>query len=362
MKRLDKAFLWIHRWSGILFAAVFIVVGISGTLLTFRYELQQVAHSELKVDAPGGQPDFAAIMTSFEHDLPGSRVRFLQTNPATPDFPVRAVIEMPDESVRVRYADPVSGEPIDGDTGEAFWRAMRDLHIFLMQGLPGLFVVFASGWVLIGCSLLGTWLWAPRLKKPKIALGVRWRANIRKLMLDLHNVTGIYLLAPMLLIALTGVTLILARISPTELPTPTVPAGDAELRDTALDGLHDALSTLRAVSPEGEVRQIRFPASDGRWFTFDVDDPGAGRRTVFIDAAGGRLLMARNEGDLPLWHRLKAELGVAIHEGYILGDIGRWLVFACGLTLSFGSVSGIWLWLVRRRRKRAAGPRTARSA
>jgi uncharacterized iron-regulated membrane protein len=371
MKRLNQNFLWLHRWTGIVFAIVFVVVGLSGSLLTFRWEIQQFANPDDLVirEAVGQKPDFRAVVAGVDAETPGARVRFLQMNPAKPTFPMRVIVEMPDESIRVRYANPASGKLVDRDINEGFWRMMRNLHIFLLLGLPGLLVVFVSGWILIACSLLGVWLWAPRLKKPRIALGVRWRANPKKKMLDLHNVTGIYVLIPMLLLGLSGATLILARLSPTELPQPTVAAETAAVdsQTTVRAGyaaLSVALDTLDHHASEVSVQQVKFPTGDEPWFAFEVDDPARGYQTHFIDPSGTEVLLTLNERDLSLWDQLKAELGVAIHEGYILGDFGRWLVFVCGLTVTAGSVTGVWLWLVRRKQRqwtrsgarRACGP------
>jgi len=360
MKRLNKAFLWLHRWTGIVFAIVFIVVGLSGSLLTFRYEIQQIGNpEELRTGLSAVDwPDFVRVAASISEEIPKARVAFLQMNPAKPDFPMRVVVQMPDASVEVHYAHPLTGRLVESDINESFWRTMRDLHIFLLQGVPGLLIVFLSGWVLIACSLLGTWLWAPRLKKPRIALGVRWRASLRKLMLDLHNVTGFYVLLPMLLLALTGVTLILARLSPTELPEPQIEIDASVESPNAViageEALSNALSAVAYGSSGQVIRQIRFPTEGQPWFAFDVEDPGQGTQTLFTDGLGSALLLTLTERNLSLWNRLKAELGVAIHEGYILGNAGRWLVFVCGLTLSMGSATGVWLWLVRRKTRKPA--------
>jgi uncharacterized iron-regulated membrane protein len=356
MKKLNKIFLWCHRWSGIAFALVFIVVGLSGTLLTFRYEIQELmTPGQLMSSTDGMQADFHAVAVAIPQQLPGAQVRFLQMNAAQPAFPMRAVVELPSQEFQVWYADPQTGDLVENDIHEDFWRMMRDLHIFLLQGTAGLFVVFASGWVLIACSVLGTWLWAPRLKKPKIALGVRWKASPKKLILDLHNVTGIYPLIPMIFLGLTGATLILARLSPTEVPTPEshpeIQAAQYVEQDSSQSALAVALNTLGYNDSELFIHQVRFPNESLPWFEFRYDDPEAGFQVGYTSQSGTVSYPGYVESDLSFWAQLKGELGVAIHEGYIWGNFGRWIVFLCGITLTFGSISGVWLWLVKRRKK-----------
>jgi len=354
LRSANAFFLWFHRWSGIAFAAVFILVALSGTVLTFRYELQQAMHPEMQVEPADVDraPDFTAIAANLKSEIPGARLNFLQQNPAQPEFPIRVVYEHPLDGFDVLYADPHSARLIRSDVGEGFWRWMRELHIFLTAGMPGLFIVFASAWVLMLCSALGLWLWVPRLaRKPQVALGIRWRSGTRKLLLDLHNTTGVYLLLPMMLLGLTGATLILARLSPVDLPEPTAPAPAGFSAGTLGEPLEKALATLAAEAPAAFVRQIRLPSADLPSFRFDYDTAD-GARIAFLSADGEKLLAVHAESSRSLWDQLKGEFGVAIHEGYVAGDFGRWIVFICGITLTTGSVTGVWLWLVARRRRR----------
>lgn len=354
MSSFNAFLLRLHRWTGIVFALVFVVVALSGSLLTFRFEIQQAMHPELRPlasDAGEETPDFVAIAARLADEVEGAELLFLQRNPAQPSFPIRAVYTHPEDGFKVIYAHQQTGALIKADINDPFWRWMRELHIFLVQGMPGLFLVFVSGWVLMLCSALGLWLWVPRLlKKPKVALGIRWRAGLRKLLLDLHNATGVYLLVPIMLLALTGVTLILARIDPSELPEPD-PEVLAMSGVPVAEALERALDTVPSVSVDVVVRQIQMPREDAPWFRIDYSG-GEGAGVIFVDAGGERQILGYSERKLSLWKRLKAELGVAIHEGYIAGDIGKLIVFISGITLTTGSVTGIWLWLVARRQKK----------
>lgn len=112
------------------------------------------------------------------------------------------------------------------------------------------------------------------------------------------------------------------------------------------------MEILDREAPDAAVWQIRFPSDAGPWFRFEVSSPARGDSTLLIGAGGEGLLRRSDERDASLWARLKGELGVALHEGYIAGAAGKWIVLICGLTLTFGVVSGVWLWLKRRSRVR----------
>lgn len=349
MSTINRKLMWLHRWTGILFAGVFVVVALTGSLLTFRFEIQQMMYPDALNDPlpANQQANFSGVAERVSQTLPGSRVAFMQTNQANPDFPIRMIVQSAKGDYQVMYAGKRGERLIRQDIDEGFWRTMRNLHIFLLAAMPGLLVVFASGWVLILCSAIGIWLWWPKLKKPKIAFGIRWRSHIKKVLVDIHNAMGVYFLLPVILLSLTGCTLILSRLNPTALPKPEVSVQYEQY--PASETLARALNTIGYAEGEITVNQIQFPGPDAPYFTFDVYDAGEGYATLYLDQQGGDVLLATAERDLSLWARLKGELGVAIHEGHILGNTGRWLVFISGIVLSIGTFTGIWLWLKRRK-------------
>ncbi|WP_405225520.1 PepSY-associated TM helix domain-containing protein [Lentisalinibacter sediminis] len=345
----------VHRWTGIAFALVLLPVAVTGVLLAFQYELQQYwAPEEFDLAIPAdGRVDPVAMAASLTREFPDSTLSGLYGQRGTSGYPFRAQLVGADEHYRDVFINPYTGELIRARGGEAFWNFLRDLHVHLLVPLFGTFTVLASGVILIITSLVGIVLWWPKLRRPKLAFGIRWKAGAWSTMVDLHNVLGLYLLLPMVIISLTGVTLILGRFD----AAPPPPDVALTVAPPVNESLPQAMAILGREAPDAAVWQIRFPSERSPWYLFDVSSPASGDSTLLIGAAGEGLLRRSDGRDGSLWARLKGELGVALHEGYIAGTAGKWIVLICGLTLTFGVISGVWLWLKRRNRARRPSAR-----
>lgn len=340
----------VHRWTGIAFALVLLPVAVTGVLLAFQYEIQQYrAPDDFDLAIPAdGRVDPIAMTDALTREFPESTISGLYGQRGTTGYPFRAQLVDAGGQYSDVFVNPYTGELIQSRGGEAFWNFLRDLHVHLLVPLYGTFTVLASGVVLVVTSVVGILLWWPKLRRPKLAFGVRWKAGAWSTMVDLHNVLGLYLLLPMVIISITGVTLILGRFD----PAPPAPDVVVTTPPPVHESLPQAMAVLDAEAPDATVWQVRFPSDTSPWFRFEVASPAGGDSTLLIGAAGEGLLRRSDEHDASLWARLKGELGVALHEGYIAGTAGKWIVLICGVTLTFGVISGIWLWL--RRRSRAA--------
>ena len=69
-----------------------------------------------------------------------------------------------------------------------------------------------------------------------------------------------------------------------------------------------------------------------------------------VDAVTGRVLDVYDPLTAPLSNRI-ADAAFSVHNGEINGVVGRLLVMLTGLSLPVFYVTGIWLWLAKRRRK-----------
>lgn len=338
----------IHRWTGIAFALVLVPVAVTGVLLAFQYEIQQYrAPDDFALAIPAdGRVDPITMADSLTREFPDSALSGLYGQRGTTGYPFRAQLVDADGQYSDVFVNPYTGELIRAHGEEAFWNFLRDLHVHLLVPLFGTLTVLASGVVLVITSLAGIVLWWPKLRRPKLAFGVRWKAGIWSTVVDLHNMLGLYLLPPMVIISITGVTLILGRFDPAP-PAPDVAVAAPPPVD---ESLPQAMAVLHREAPDATVWQIRFPSDTSPWYRFELSCPVSGDSTLLIGAAGEGLLRRSDERDSSLWARLKGELGVALHEGYIAGTAGKWIVLICGVTLTFGVISGIWLWLKRRSR------------
>jgi uncharacterized iron-regulated membrane protein len=82
---------------------------------------------------------------------------------------------------------------------------------------------------------------------------------------------------------------------------------------------------------------------------------------VWVDARTGAVAYRHDAVGAPLAHRMFDSL-FAIHSGEIGGVFGRTVVLLAGLALPALWITGVWLWLAKRRLRRGRGDHAAGAA
>jgi uncharacterized iron-regulated membrane protein len=89
----------------------------------------------------------------------------------------------------------------------------------------------------------------------------------------------------------------------------------------------------------------------------DGAERGAPVATVFVDPRNGRIIETRDPRSYTVGERILAWQH-ALHEGRGFGWSWRVLVFLSGFLPALFAVTGISMWLLKRRRRHAAAQRT----
>ena len=236
---LRRICLWIHRYTGLMMAGFLIIAGITGALLVFRDELDNVFNHKLahidkqsmpqlpiatlhdKVISAYPEYNFSSMPTSLEADKSAvfsvDRVR-VQSAKNQPKAPFQEV-----------YINPYNGDIIGTrDKDEWAWRntmwKVFWLHRDLLLGDIGklLLGVIALVWT-INC-FIGFYLTLPRTVKKshethrktvkkRVSFFKRWlpawkirrKTNTFKLSYDLHHAFGLWLWLMLFIIAWSSV-------------------------------------------------------------------------------------------------------------------------------------------------------------
>ncbi len=112
--------------------------------------------------------------------------------------------------------------------------------------------------------------------------------------------------------------------------------------------IDQAVAMAKAARPGAEAQVITLPTRRAPAWKIEFADKTP---SVLVDAASGAVTTAPPEpvrrGDpISSWMR-------QTHEGEALGPIWTWLAFATGFAPAVLGVTGIWLWLVKRGRRKA---------
>jgi uncharacterized iron-regulated membrane protein len=205
--------------------------------------------------------------------------------------------------------------------------------------------------------------WPRSLPQLRRLLRVRTHSSLAHFNLDVHRLTGL-LAAPVLVTVLaTGIALnlspqatgLLQRFSPLTFEPPLPPRQSAPAGTgvaTSGIGWQAALDATRRAQPGARPFSLYRDASR-QVYVARMREPGAihrrGQTRVYVDAHDGGVLTAWNPRDGSAGDWLWAWQN-PLHSGHACGGIGRALVFLGGLAALLFVVTGVPLWLARRRR------------
>lgn len=367
---LRKLVLNVHLVLGLTAGLLLVSAGLTGSLLVWKAEIDAALHPELLRVEPG--PSRVPLQRVVERagaafpDEPVLYVRVAREPRAT-----HTVVLGGDEPRQV-FVDPDRGTVL-GERGETetFANALFHWHKALLSGETGERVMGTVALLLLGMVASGLVVWWPGMRRLGQGLAVKWRrTGWKRRTFDLHRAGGFWTTAFLVLVAVTGSSLVfhdaymagLNRVTGSP-PRPAPPAVEpvAGVPALPLDRLVEA--GMREL-PGGELTVVTLPGSPTAPVVVrgkvDAELHPNGRNFIYVHPQTGRVLAAE--------HALTAPVGTRAYNVLYPLHIGRWggtpsrvLYSLLGLVPLGLFVSGVLMWRNRTGgKKRAARGRTAR--
>ncbi len=357
--RLRRALFQIHLWAGLILSLHVVVIGLSGSALVFRKELERRFEPRVHRVEPASQyAPWNPVVESIRSNNPGFKVDDVVL-PAKPDEPAYVILapvqkELDRSQMRTYYFNPYTGEVLGKESslqGPLGWIA--NLHYFLFAGDPGLIVngVMAFGFLIL--CLTGIVLWWPGIKRWTSAIILKSRSTWRRLNWDLHSVAGFWCSAGLAVIAFTGVyfafpvpigvvTILATGGNPKQavalLATPQAP----KTSDTHTLPVDDVLRIAKGVLlPDNPPAFLGFPEGPDGVYTVVAyrrdAAPYSQGTTLSIDPHSGVILKKVSSNQYPLGMRI-TQYFYALHFGSFGGN-GAFGVLVKVLWVILGIVS-----------------------
>jgi len=356
---MKSILLTVHRYISLAMVLVWILQGITGTMMVFKKEIMGLNFktSHEKIDFSEVEKSLELMVSSNEK----SRIPFVYAsdnnfNNLNVYFVDKrdswSLIRM-DAKGSILRTLPSNPEVMDA----GFFELVLELHVKRFSGEIGKFIISISGILLLTNLLIGlklawpgrgTWLRSFKLtEKPIGRTGVyKW-----------HRTLGLWFIFPAIIIIGAGTLMIweddLENIFGPNMPAPHI------TQITPSPEKH-FISMTKAI----EIAQSLYPlAKVSFWTMASNQEPyykvrllqeeelptTQGMTTLYIDAIEGKILANYNA--------LKSPTGVKflnsfypIHNGEFLGIMGRIIVFLVGIWLTLMIVLGISLWWVKKTR------------
>jgi uncharacterized iron-regulated membrane protein len=400
----SRAYRAIWRWhfyAGLIVAPFLLILAVTGAIYLFSDELDVALSPRLYRVAPHARSAPPARLVEAA----------LAAHPGTA---MRIDLPPPNDRSAIVFVTPATGDPIRVavDPGNArvlgafvYTRTLvgfaDTMHGSLMLGTLGEIVVeLAACWALVLIAT-GVYLWWPRGRRGLAGiLYPRLSARGRAFWRDLHATTGVWAVALIAFLLLTGLPWALVQGDVLKRGTSALGIGypapqrersvpqaatmkgklgavawtmeDAPMPTSAAHANHAgysghtdraAISGLDAIAATlardyGLVRGYRlFPPTDpsGVYTAIAYPDRPQGQRTLTFDRYTGRLI--RDVGYADYGAAAKAiELGVQLHMGNYFGLPNQLVMLATCIAIVVLVVSGIAMWWRRRPTGRLAAP------
>jgi uncharacterized iron-regulated membrane protein len=348
----------IHQWLGLACLAFWLVQALTGTLIVFRWELDDAS-----IPAASVPVDPRALGARIEAlQAEGSEVSSMWASGGRVDrFDIFHARGGRDLTTRVDGAGRVLRERGDEKLAQGgAWDTLTRIHQNLLGGDVGRWIVALSGVLLLTNLVLGLKLAWPRRGGARAALLRAPTGPAPARTYSRHRQLGLWLGVPALVSVALGLLLVFhgeveaalgAEHRPAEPPAlsgPPIPPGEA-------------MVVALARYPNARISGVSLPAEDDPTYRIRLNAPGEtpriyGVTAVMIAAADGRVLLD-HDGRRSGWRRWIVDTLYPLHTGQALGLPGRLLTLTIGLWLIAMTLLGLRLWQVRRSIRGRAGPR-----
>lgn len=380
----------LHRWLGLFIALFLFVAGATGAVISWDHELDawlnpQLYHARTQGGAARPPLELAATIEATD---PRVRVTYLPLGVEAGETLQVSVEPRLDPASSHLFEPGYNQVALDPASGEIQGRRMwGEVSLSRENLLPFLYKLHYSlhipeaGGVDIGSLFMGIvaivwvidafvalWLAFPNPRSWRKSFAFRWRKGGHALTFDLHRSGGVWIWALLLILAVTAVSMNLraqvvtpivamfSTLNPNPFDTRTPNAPEQPIEPSIDRSRAIELATAEAArrgwkppagavfySPEYGVYGVGFflPGNDhgdgslgNPWLYFDGRDGSpAGAEVPGSGSAGDIFLQAQ----FPL------------HSGRILGVPGRALMSLIGIAVATLSVTGVVIWIRKRR-------------
>jgi uncharacterized iron-regulated membrane protein len=381
LKKRRKTWLNVHLWLGLLLGFFLAVFGITGSILVFYEEIDNLINADLRVVQAPAQGELAfrslaEIQAAAIAAIPSNaKLGFVDypsdvTSSYKFGFAVPAAIADEKDEWQVHvdpYTAQILGKHLIKKAEDFFPRAfipfVFQLHFALLAGKTGGIIVGIMGIILLFSVLTGLIVWWPLTGSWRRALSIKPRASVERFNHDLHQTSGFYTFPILFVVLLSGVYMnlpdqfmaLVKQLSPGTQGFMDSPHSLPVMGKQQID-LAQALTIVQSHYPEGRVDWFNPPVDETGIYLISISDvPGLSlfwsERQVSVDQYTGTILKVQDPSTRNTAGQTFVEWQWPLHSGKAFGWTGRILVFLSGLACPVLFVTGLIRWLQKRRIK-----------
>ena len=386
---MRKIFRNIHLWLSVPFGILITLICFSGAALVFEKEVMELCHRELyfvkKVEA--APLPMEQLMTKVAATLPDS-VSVTGVNISSdPERAYQVTLSKPRRASM--YVDQYTGEITGKYERAPFFNFMFRMHRWLLDSMKqdggifwGKMIVGTSTLMFVFVLISGVVVWWPRTRKAlKNSLKIVANKGWRRFWYDLHVAGGMYALVFLLAMALTGLTWSFQWYRTGFYKTfgvevqPSMGHGNAAANATAKGGKRDGKPEGREgrgahrYSPYTNWQQVyeQLAEANPDYKQISVSDGSAsvavprfgnqrGTDRYKFNPRNGEITETTLYKDLDNSGKIRGWI-YSVHVGSWGGMLTRILTFVAALIGASLPLTGYYLWIRKKIKRRPASPK-----
>lgn len=360
----------IHLWLGLSSGLVVLILGITGCILAFELEIRSLTESFRNVNVENKTVLPPSKLKAIAEKHLASKKALGIEYPGKDKAAVAAYYD--EKEYELLFMNPYSGEVLKHkNMNKDFFRIVLDGHYYLW--LPndiGQPIAASATLIFLVMMISGLILWWPKNKAAKKQrFTIKWSARWRRKNYDLHNVLGFYMTWIAIFLAITGLVFgfqwfakslywitsggetMVEHTHPVSDTTKT--ASFANMADHLWQehrsGLkeNESIGVYFAGIPTDPV-EIAINHKPGTYYNSDYYhyDQYTGKELPATGSYAGKF------EDAPLADKI-VRMNYDMHVGAILGLPGKILAFFASLIAASLPVTGFYIWLGRKKKKKA---------
>ncbi|MDQ3445363.1 MAG: PepSY domain-containing protein [Pseudomonadota bacterium] len=375
--RSRSTWFTVHRWLGVGLGLWFALVGLSGAILVFEDPIDAWLNPRLlTTNSRGAHLSAQTIVERADAVYPLGLVEKIRFPAADGDV-YRLTMRVKPRRVgaeRIEATfDPVSGTFLGARSLESLGiappdilRTLYEFHRNVLLGNAGSNIVGIAGLLLLTSAITGFVLAAPRTRAAlKRIVWINPRTSATRIAYDFHRSTGIVFAVTLLLATLTGATLVyvnyvrdLVSVFSKVAPFPIVPWQQQSGREPLQ--LDRVIADVRQRFPEHSLLEVHGSPRQIAGHLYYLKKPGdvhrLGDTIAWINPLSGEMMVERSPRTRTAGEGFMHWL-FPLHSGTAFGMPGMIAMSATGGAPLLMVLTGLWVWLRKRRGERISRDR-----
>jgi uncharacterized iron-regulated membrane protein len=352
----------IHLYLSLAAGLVIMITCLTGAILVFEHELQQLFHSKrYHVEVSGQRLPLQLLVENVKKEIGKGKINSVKVY-EDPARSVEVAYSPKKEERRIAFIDPYSGKVIElYNHRESFFYWVMDVHRWMLGGDTGKLIVGIATLIFLFILITGFILWWPKTRnilrqRLKLKLDGGWK----RVNHDLHIVLGFYSCIFLFIFAFTGLAWSfkwfnegIYKVTGSVMKPAEAPAVDY------IDGAEkinydQALAAVTSVEPGALFYNISSPKDSVSAYSVNVLGSDAVHETAtdtyYVDPYKGKINGTLKWEERNVGQRVRATFK-PVHISSIYGLPSKIIgLIVCLFGASF-PITGVIMWLNRIKKK-----------